>query len=229
MTNSMLMLSRSRQSTTLLGVLVTARGAQHGAAVDGDVPHRLRAQLDDVVAVRGDEPLVAVLDADHAADLVVVGQVAHQSGDHVVEARAQPSAGDDRGAGLRRVEEDLAARPAGLQPGKLVHREPAADHAAQGVVEQHAVRLVDVVLGGLPQLQQRRHRRGDLGNAEGLDGEVRDRSPGQTVRAHDCDRFGGRAVMTVGVQGGAHVAIPGSDHPDDSDSRATAAVPGCTD
>jgi hypothetical protein len=46
----------------------------------------------------------------------------------------------------------------GSRPGQLVHREPAADHTTQRVVEQDAIRLVDVVLGGLPRLQQRRHR-----------------------------------------------------------------------
>ena len=104
----------------LLGVLVAARGAQDGAAVDGDVAHR-GSGLSSTTSwpYDGDEPLVAVLDADDPAHLVVVGQVAHEAGDHVVEARAEPAAGDDRGAGLRRVEEDLAAGPAGLQAGQV--------------------------------------------------------------------------------------------------------------
>ena len=76
-------------------------------------------ELDDVVAVVGHEALVAVADADHPAHAVVVGQRAHQPGDHVVEAGTQPAAGDDGRAGLGRVEEDLATGPAGLEAGQV--------------------------------------------------------------------------------------------------------------
>nr|WP_264198326.1 hypothetical protein [Pseudonocardia sp. ICBG601] len=142
----------------LLGVLRTARGAEEGAAVDRDVAHRLRGELDDVVAVGGDEAAVAVAEPDHPAHAVVVGQGADQAGDDVVQTRAQSAAGDDPGAGLRRVEVDLPAGPARLQPRQLLRFDAPGADPGGGVVEQDPVAGVDVVLGGAAGVEQRRQR-----------------------------------------------------------------------
>jgi hypothetical protein len=157
----------------LLRVLWPAGGAQHGAAVDVDVPNALRRQIHQLVAVGGDETLVAVAEADDAPHPVVVGQVADQAADDVVETGAQPAAGHDPGPGLGRVEENLASRAGRLEAGQAADRTATRPDHAQGVVEEYPVTLVDIVFRGLPGVEQRSQRGLDPGRPEGLDRQIR--------------------------------------------------------
>ena len=103
----------------LLGVLAPARAAEDRAAVLVDVLDDVRRQLHHRTAVAGDEALVAVAEPDDPVHAVVAGELHHEAADDVVQAGAEPTAGDDPDPGLRRVEEDLPARAARLEAREL--------------------------------------------------------------------------------------------------------------
>ena len=124
------------------------------------------------VPVAGDEALVAVAEADDAAHAVVPGELHHEAADDVVEPGAEPAAGDDPDPRLGRVEEDLAPRAAGLEAGQLLDGHAARAGQAGGVVEQHAVARVDLVVRAAPEVEQLGQRRVDPALAQRLDPQL---------------------------------------------------------
>ena len=79
-------------------------------------------------------------------DAVVGVQLQHETTHDVVEARAEPAAGDDGGPGRARLEEQPATGSAGFEGGQLAPRQVAPPQQLEGVVEEDPVVLVDVVL-----------------------------------------------------------------------------------
>ena len=91
-------------------VAAAARGAEEGAAdlvhlVDGLGVQRLDADVE-----LGEEAAVAVADARDSAHAVAEPEAAHDGADDVVDAGAEPAAGDDARVDVARGEEYLLAR-----------------------------------------------------------------------------------------------------------------------
>jgi hypothetical protein len=155
-----------------LGILPAPRGAEDRAAVLVDVADHRRREIDHVVAVAGDEALVAVAEAVDPLHAVMEGEFHDEPADHVVDAGAEATAGDDPDPHLRRVEEDASPRARRFESGESVGGAAALGDEPGRVVEQHAVVLGDVVRGRPPGLDVRLERRLDPARAEGLDREV---------------------------------------------------------
>src|SRR4029079_17393943 len=111
----------------------------------------------------------------------------------VVQARAEPAAGDDADARLGGVEEDLAPRAAGLEARQVAHvATPGGDHR-RGVVEQHAVGRVHPVVRTAAATHTLAERRVVAAVAEAFDGRVDGADharPGER-----CDRPGGPITL----------------------------------
>ena len=84
--------------------------------------------------------------------------------DHVVQARAEPAAGDDGGAGAGGVEEDSLARPGQLERRRRLVGPEAAPGGLEAGVEQNALAVVDEA--------QAAHRRVDPALTQACDDEV---------------------------------------------------------
>ena len=95
--------------------------------------------------VRAGQAAEAVAEPEDVGDAVVVGELEDQAADHVVQPGAQAAARHDPGPRAGRVEVDVLARPAGLERGQVGDAAQPRLRPREGVVEQHAVRLVDVV------------------------------------------------------------------------------------
>ena len=112
-----------------------------------------------VALMLGDEALIAIAEAVDLANAVMEVKLHDQGPDHVVHAGAKAAAGDDAGAALRGVEEDLAARAGGLEGRQLLDRNAAFDGRA--AVPSNSTRSVSSTLWKLlaplaKQLLQRR-------------------------------------------------------------------------
>ena len=90
--------------------LRSARGTEDRAAHVENVADDARIQVHQVVTVGRDEPLQPVPDAIDVAYIVSVIQFQYDGADDVIEARAQPAAGNQGASQLARVEIDLAPR-----------------------------------------------------------------------------------------------------------------------
>ena len=86
--------------------------------------------------------------------------------------RAEAAAGDDAGAGLGGVEENLAARAGGLEAGEFSGGAVACADGGEGVVEQDAVRLFGVVKGQEALVELLSERRVDARRAQSGDDEI---------------------------------------------------------
>lgn len=122
--------------------------------------------------VGGDETLIAVAETDDPRHTVVVGQVADQATDDVVETWAQPAAGHDPDPSLGRVEEDLASGSGRLEAGQAADRTSTCPDHAERVIQEHPIVLIDIVLGGLPGGQQRSQRGLDPSLPQDLDRQI---------------------------------------------------------
>ena len=127
-------------------VLRAARGAEHRAAALVDRLDVLGREVDRAEAVLGHEAGEPVAEAGHVSHAVVLVQLQHEGADDVVETGAQATARHDADPGLPGLEVDVGARAARLEGRHLVERQAAGAHELDGVVEQDAVVLADVVL-----------------------------------------------------------------------------------
>ena len=92
-----------------------ARGAEECAALLVDAGDDGRRQRDRIRADGRVEPLVAAPEPEHFPDAIAMLQLQENRADDVVQAGAQAAAGDDAGAGVRRIEEQPLARPGQLE------------------------------------------------------------------------------------------------------------------
>jgi hypothetical protein len=150
----------------LVGILAAAGGAEDRAAIFGNPAHHLRREVHHVMAVAGNEPLVAVPEAVDPPHAVVEGELHHQTANHVVDPGTEAAAGHDPHPQLRRIEEDAPSRSGWLEAGQGGRIATGGDDLPERVVEEDAVGFLDVVLGGLPGLDPGLQRGVDPAGAE---------------------------------------------------------------
>ena len=108
-----------------------------------DVVYQLGRQLDRGLAARRIKPRIAAPETEHLLHAVSVVQFVEQRTDDVIQAGAQPAAGDNSCPGPRGIEEQLGARPGQLEPPLLLwlqqapndvlrHEPIVADETTQG-------------------------------------------------------------------------------------------------
>ena len=137
-----------------------------------DLADRLRGQFQDGAFVFGNEALIAVAEAVNSPHAVEEMQLHHQRADHVVETRAKPAAGDDAGACLGGIKKDLSPRPGRFEPRDLIDRARVGRNGRSGVVKEHPIALIDVVITAFSLLKDRQHRRIDPAGAERFHNEI---------------------------------------------------------
>ena len=113
-------LERNERVHHLGGILHAARGTEDRAAVGVDVLDVLQAQELGRAGGARDQAGVAVADTIDLVHAIPVVQFHGQGADDIVEAGAEPAAGDNGGAGLGRIKEDRLAR-AGLFESPFGH------------------------------------------------------------------------------------------------------------
>ena len=96
--------------------LLAAGGAEDRTALHVDVLHDLGGQCHRRQSGGFIQALVAVADAQHILDAVVVEQLVEHRPDHVVQARAKPAAGHQGHPRFRRIEEQVLAGTGPLEP-----------------------------------------------------------------------------------------------------------------
>ncbi len=155
-----------------LGGLRAAGEPEHRAALLVDVAHGLGVEAHGGHAEAGDDPLEAVAKARDGAHAVLEPELEDHRAHDVVDARAEPAAGDDAGADLGGLEEDPLPRARGGEgevAGSLVGDEVHVDEhprVVAGVVGHE-------VAGAGGELERRQvPRRPEARDAEVILGEA---------------------------------------------------------
>src|SRR5690606_41496178 len=108
----------------------------------------------------GQEPTVAIAKARDAAHTVLLPEGHHDGANHVVEARAEATAGDDACVNRSRIEEQCAARPGLFEGTDHVTVERGALAGKLDAVE-HPFVVPDVVGAEITDLVAEIERGGD--------------------------------------------------------------------